>query len=140
MSVKMDHEPTIVSPLASNRSVGFTFSVFFLLIALFPLMNSGAVRIWAIVVSGSFCLISLAAPQLLTLLTKYWMGLASVLHKTVNPVVLGGIFFLIVTPVGCLMRLSGKDPLRLKLEPEAQTYWHERLPPGPDSESLLNQF
>lgn len=128
------------TPLPSNRSVGVTFAVFFLLIALFPLLHDGAVRIWATVVSGLFGLIALVAPQLLTLLTKYWMGLASVLHKIVNPIVLGVIFFLVVTPIGCLMRLSGKDPLRLTLEPEAQTYWHERLPPGPDSESLLNQF
>lgn len=136
----MNHEPILATPLPSNRSVGLVFAAFFLLFAIFPLMHGDAVHIWAIVVSGLFGLIALVAPQFLTLLTKYWMGLANVLHKIFNPVVLGGIFFLVVTPIGCLMRLTGKDPLRLKLEPEAQTYWHERLPPGPDSESLLNQF
>ena len=136
----MNHEPILVTPLPSNRSVGLVFAAFFLLVAIFPLMHGDAVHIWAIVVSGLFGLIALVAPQFLTLLTKYWMGLANVLHKIFNPVVLGGIFFLVVTPIGCLMRLTGKDPLRLKLEPEAQTYWHERLPPGPDSKSLLNQF
>lgn len=137
----MDHESTLPTPeLPSNRSVGVTFTVFFLLLALFPLMRGGTVHIWAVIVSGLFGLISLVAPQWLTLLTKYWMGLANILHRIVNPVILGIIFFLVVAPIGSLMRLSGKDPLRLKLDPDAQTYWQERQPPGPASESLLDQF
>lgn len=136
----MDHESTLASPLPSNRSVGLTFTAFFLLLALFPIMQGGALRVWAAVTSGLFCLISLLAPQLLTLLTKYWMGLADLLHKIVSPVILGIFFFLVVTPIGYLMRLSGKDPLRLKLEPEAQTYWQDRQPPGPAPASLLDQF
>lgn len=137
----MDREPTTAPPaLPSNRSVGFTFAAFFLLFAIFPLMQDGAVRIWAASVSGLFGLIALAAPQWLTSFTKYWMSLADLLHKIISPVTLGILFFLVVTPMGCLMRLSGKDPLRLKLESEAQTYWQERHPPGPAPESLLDQF
>jgi Saxitoxin biosynthesis operon protein SxtJ len=136
----MDHEPILATPLPSNRSVGLVFAIFFLLLAMFPLVRGGAVHTWAFVVSGSFGLISLAMPRLLTPLTRYWMGLANILHNIVSPVVLGVLFFLVVTPVGCLMRLSGKDPLRLKLEPTAHTYWQERLPAGPAPESLLNQF
>lgn len=136
----MDHKPILAAPLPSNRSVGFTFTAVFLLLAVLPLMQGGAVHIWAAVVGGLFGLISLMAPQLLTSLTKYWMAFADLLHKIVSPVILGILFFLVVTPIGYLMRLSGKDPLRLKLEPDAQTYWQERQPPGPAPESLLDQF
>lgn len=136
----MDHEPILATPLPSNRSVGFTFTAVFMLLAVLPLVQGGAVRIWAAVVGVLFCLIALVAPQSLTPLTKRWMALADLLHKIVSPVILGIFFFLVVTPIGYLMRLSGKDPLRLKLEPESQTYWQERLPPGPAPESLLDQF
>lgn len=138
----MKHEPVsapnMVLPL--NRSVGLIFAAFFMLIALFPIAYGRDVHIWALILSGGFGLIVFLAPQLLTPLTKYWMGLAHILHKIVSPIVLGVLFFLVVAPVGFLMRLSGKDPLRLKLEPKAQTYWQERQSPSPDPESLLNQF
>ena len=131
---------TVPNTLPSNRSVGLVFTSFFLLLAIFPLIHGDAVRIWSLVVSGLFGAISLVAPHWLSLLTKYWMGFADILHKIVSPIFLGILFFLVVTPVGCLMRLSGKDPLRLKLEPKAQTYWQERCPPGPAPESLIDQF
>jgi hypothetical protein len=130
----------VPTPLPSNRSVGLVFTSLFLLIAVFPLLFGDAVRIWALVVSSLFGLISLVAPHWLSLLTKYWMNFSYLLHKTISPIFLGALFFLVVTPVGCLMRLSGKDPLRLKLESRAQTYWQERNPPGPVPESLINQF
>jgi hypothetical protein len=137
----MNHKTTItLSTLPSNRSVGLIFVALFMLIALFPIAYGRDIHIWALILSGGFGLIVFLAPQLLTPLTKYWMGLAHIFHKIVSPIVLGVIFFLVLAPVGCLMRLSGKDPLKLKLEPTAQTYWQERLPPSTDPESLLNQF
>jgi hypothetical protein len=137
----MNHKTTItLSTLPSNRSVGLIFAAFFMLIALLPIAYERDVNIWALILSGVFGLIVFLAPQFLTLLTKCWMGLAHILHKIVSPIVLGVLFFLVVAPVGFLMRLSGKDPLRLKLEPKVQTYWQERQSPSPDPESLLNQF
>jgi hypothetical protein len=134
----MKHEPVMLLP--SNRSVGLIFAALFIFIALLPIIYGSDVHIWALILSGGFVLTVFVAPQLLTPLTKYWMDLAHILHKIVSPIVLSLLFFLVVAPVGCLMRFSGKDPLRLKLEPKAQTYWQERQPPGPIPESLLDQF
>ena len=84
---------TVPNALPSNRSVGLVFTSFFLLLAIFPLIHGDSVRFWSLVVSGLFGAISLAAPHWLSLLTKYWMGFADMLHKIVSPIFLGVLFF-----------------------------------------------
>ena len=87
-----------------------------------------------------FCSIALALPSVLTQLNRLWLRFGLLLHRVVSPLVLGIMFFLVVTPTGIVMRLLGKDPLRLRYEETASTYWIDRTPPGPAPESLDRQF
>lgn len=85
-------------------------------------------------------LFGLMAPSLLSPLNKAWTKLGLLLFTIVNPIVLGLIFLVTIVPIGLLLRAFGKDPLRLKFEPDAKTYWIERDPPGPAPESMPQQF
>ena len=83
--------------------------------------------------------IAFAAPDRLAPLNKAWIMLGDVMGKLVRPLVLGGIFFVIITPVGLIARLIGRDELRLK-RMNCKSYWIERSPRGPSGESFKNQF
>jgi len=126
--------------LPSNRSFGLVFTAVFLIIGLLPLVSRHTVRAWALIISGVFLAVTLAAPNVLTPLNRLWLRFGLFLHKIVSPVVLGVIFFLAVTPTGLLMRWFKKDILRLRFDPAADTYWIKRDPPGPEPKSLVNQF
>lgn len=125
---------------SSNRSFGIVFAVVFAIIALFPLLFGGALRWWSVVIALAFLALALLAPATLAPLNRIWMRFGLLLHKIVSPIVLGIMFFLVVTPIGLLMRATGKDPLRLRLDKSARTYWIDRTPPGPKPESLTDQF
>ena len=125
---------------SSNRSFGLVFAVVFAIIAFLPLSHGGTLRHWSLLVGLAFAVAAILAPVILTPLNRLWTRLGLVLHVIVNPIVLGIMFFLVVTPTGLLMRLFGKDPLRLKREPAATTYWISREPPGPKPETLRDQF
>jgi hypothetical protein len=84
--------------------------------------------------------VAFLAPKLLTPLNWFWTRLGLVLHKIVSPLVLGIMFFVVITPMGVVMRLFGKDPLRLRLDKTQASYWLERTPPGPKPDTLSNQF
>lgn len=125
---------------SSDRSFGFVFAAVFLIIALWPLLSHGAPRIWALVVSGLFAVIAVLRPALLSRPNKAWMRLGLLLGKIVSPVALGIMFFTVITAIGALMRATGKDPLRLKLDRSSRSYWIERTPPGPARGSMKQQF
>jgi len=124
----------------SNRAFGLVFCVVFLIIALWPLIDSAEPRWWALAISGVFLFSALFFAAALAPLNRVWTGIGLLMHKVVNPVVLGLMFFVVITPSGLIMRALGKDPLRLKFEPDAPTYWIRRTPPGPGPESLKQQF
>ena len=125
---------------SSNRSFGVVFAVVFAIIALLPLFHGGSVRLWSLGVAVVFAVLAFFAPQVLAPLNRLWLKLGLFLHKIVNPIVLGIMFYGVVTPTGLLMRLLGKDPLRLKRDAGARSYWIKRTPPGPKPESLGEQF
>jgi hypothetical protein len=125
---------------SSDRSFGFVFAIVFFVIGLFPWLFGGAVRAWSLLVGGGFLLIALAAPRLLAPLNRLWTRFGLLLHRIVSPVVLGIMFFLVITPIGVIMRAVGKDPLRLGRDEQARSYWIERRPPGPKPDTLNNQF
>lgn len=125
---------------SSNRSFGFVFAVVFLVITVWPMLSGGAPRVWALVVSALFLLVALVRPAWLAVLNRWWMQLGLLLGKIVSPVALGLLFFLVFAPLGAVMRWTGQDPLRLKLEPRADSYWIPRDPPGPPPQSMTNQF
>jgi hypothetical protein len=125
---------------SSDYSFGLVFSVFFAIIALHPLIGGGAIRWWALITAGVFLALALIAPVMLAPANRLWMKLGMLLQYIVSPVALGIVFCVAVLPVGLLMRLFGKDPLCLKIDRSAVSYWIAREPPGPAPDSLNNQF
>ena len=123
--------------LSSNRSFGIVFFIVFLLIAIYPLINQGEVRIWSLIISSLFLLLGLLNSKILTPLNKLWFRFGLFLGKIISPIIMGLIFFLVVTPIGLLMRLFGKDVLNLKLNKKKNSYWIEKV--GPKSK-MKNQF
>ena len=122
--------------ISSNRSFGIVFFVVFLLIALYPLTNEGETRIWSVIISLIFLILGLLNSKILAPLNKLWFKFGMFLGKAVSPLIMGIIFFLVVTPIGLFMRFLGKDLLNLKYN-KNKTYWIEKK--GPKSK-MKNQF
>jgi hypothetical protein len=125
---------------SSNRALGLTFAAVFLIIGLYAWAFGGQVRWWSIAVGAAFALAALVVPGVLGPLNKVWTRFGLLLHRITSPIILGVMFFVVVTPIGLLMRLLGKDLLRLRMERDAPSYWIERQPPGPKPDTLSNQF
>ncbi len=125
---------------SSDRSFGILFALLFVAIALLPAVRGGPVRLWAFIPSAGFLIAAFARPSLLRPLNKLWLKIGLVIGRVVNPVVMAVMFYLVFTPLGLFLRLMGKDPLRLRFDPDASSYWIERRPPGPPPESMSNQF
>jgi hypothetical protein len=126
--------------LPSNRSFGLVFTAVFLVLGLLPLVGRHPLRAWAVAVSSAFLAVTFAAPSLLTPLNRHWMRFGLFLHRLISPVVLGIIFFGVITPMACALRLRKQDLLRLRFDSTTDTYWLKRDPPGPDPKSMAHQF
>ena len=124
----------------SERSFGIVFAVVFLVIGLIPLVGGGDLRIWSLAAAGAFLAVAAVKPSLLGPFNRLWFRLGTALHRVVTPAVMGLIFYLTVTPTALIMRLAGKDPLRLRFDAKAKSYWIERRPPGPDPHTMRNQY
>ena len=122
--------------IGSNRSFGIVFFVVFLLIALYPLVNDGNLRIWSIVLSLIFLILGILGSNILTPLNKIWFKFGILLGNFVSPIVMGIVFFLIVTPTSLIMRVLGKNLLNLKKD-NKKTYWIER---SKIESKMKNQF
>jgi len=122
--------------VGSNKSFGLVFFVVFLLISFYPLLNEESVRIWSLVISVIFLILGLLNSSLLLPLNKLWFKFGIFLGKIISPIIMGFIFFLVVTPIGVIMKLLGKDILNLKYN-DYQSYWIEKN--GPKSK-MKNQF
>lgn len=150
---------------SSDRGFGLVFSGFFSILAILdyfaklprflkfsapidacpflsahPELASHSLALVFLAASVVFLLFALIFPKALAPLNWVWTQFGLLLHKIVSPVILGVLFLAVFTPVGLLMRLFGGDPLRLRLDPKAQSYWIPRTPPGPAPESLQDQF
>ncbi|MBX2859796.1 MAG: hypothetical protein KTR14_01080 [Vampirovibrio sp.] len=125
----------------SDRNFGWTFAVVFLVLGIaIPLLKHEAIQIWPFWVSGVFAVITMVAPKLLAPLKLIWFKFGLLLHKIISPIILGIIYYGIFTPTGLILKMLGKDLLRLKLDKSANTYWIHREPPGPPPESMINQY
>ena len=122
--------------ISSNRSFGIVFFIVFLLIALYPLINQGEFRLWSLIISFIFFILGILNSKILTPLNKLWFKFGIFLGKIVSPIIMGIIFFFVVTPTGVLMRIFGKDLLNLKYN-NNKSYWIEKT--GPKSK-MKNQF
>jgi predicted membrane metal-binding protein len=135
-SFKRDDEPLG----SSNRSFGLVMAGVFVFFALVPLLRGRGVRWWSLLVGVAFVLSGLLYPRILGPLNRLWLKLGLAMHAVVSPVVMGLLFYGTVTPIGVLFRWLGKDPLRLRLDQTADTYWIERRPPGPAPTTMPRQF
>jgi len=125
---------------SSNRSFGWVFTAVFLIVAVWPLVSGGMVRWWSLIIAAAFALVTVAAPNLLALPNRLWLRFGLLLNRIISPVVLALLFYLVVTPMGALMRMLGKDSLRLRRRSSDATYWIKRDPPGPKPDSMNHQF
>ena len=126
--------------LPSNRSFGLLFVVVFTLAALWAWWRDSTwLSAWILILMVTIG-VTIAAPRLLTPLNRAWMKLAELLHRFISPLVLGVLFYAVITPFGLARRWLGGDPLVRRYEPQRDTYWIERSPPGPSSDSFPHQF
>ena len=122
--------------IGSNRSFGIVFFIVFLLIAIYPLINQGEIRAWSVLISLLFLILGIINSKILTPLNKAWFKFGIFLGKIISPIVMGIIFFLVVTPIAFLMRILKKDLLNLKYNKNS-SYWVEKTDP---KSTMKNQF
>ena len=124
----------------TDRNFGVVFTLFLAGVGVWPLWRSGSLRVWALLLSAVLLTVTLVRPAVLHPFNRLWTNLGLLLGRVISPAVIALLFYLVVTPIGFLMRLLGKDPLRLRRDPALPSYWIERNPPGPAPESMKNQF
>ena len=112
--------------ISSNRSFGFLFFVVFFVISLWPIKSQGDLRLWAFILSLIFLVLGVLNSKFLTPLNKLWFKFGILLGSIVSPIVMGAVFFVVVTPVGLIMRFLGKDLLRINKNKTISTYWINR--------------
>ena len=122
--------------IGSNRSFGIVFFIVFLLISIYPLINQGELRIWFLLISLLFLILGIINSKVLSPLNKVWFKFGIFLGKIISPIVMGIIFFLVVTPIAFLMRILKKDLLNLKYNKNS-SYWIEKTDP---KSTMKNQF
>ena len=122
--------------LPTNRNFGIVFSIVFLLIALWPLLKQNDVRIWSLIISIIFLILGLLNSNILLPLNKLWFKFGILLGSIVAPIVMGIVYFLVVTPTGLIMRMFRKDLLNLKKN-NKNTYWIDK---DNSNSNLKNQF
>ena len=122
--------------IGSNRSFGVVFFVVFLLIGLWPILKGNEIRIWSIVISLIFLILGILNSKILTPFNKVWFRFGIFLGNFIAPIIMGIIFFFVVTPTGLIMRLLGKDLIKLKKNKD-KSYWIEKKN---IKSSMRNQF
>jgi hypothetical protein len=134
----LGREETVKS--SSNRGFGYVFAAVCALVAALSWYHGGQRWGWWLAAAALFALAAILVPQWLAPLNRLWTRLGLLLAAVIGPAVMALVFYGCITPIGALMRLFGKDPLRLRYEPDAASYWIPREPPGPAPDTLKNQF
>ena len=124
----------------SDKSFGLIFAVVFALLGFWLLLSAQRIQLWPFAICILLVLVSFTRPQILAPFNKLWFRFGRLLHSFVSPIIMGLIFYTTVTPIGLIMRLLGKRPIPLKFNPEAKSYWIKREPPGPEPDSMTQQF
>ena len=122
--------------ISSNKSFGIVFFVVFLIVALYPLLENESVRLWSIILSAIFLILGILDSKFLTPLNKIWFKFGILLGSIVSPIVMGVVFFAIVTPTSIIMKVLGKNLLNLKKD-NKKTYWIAR---SKIKSKMKNQF
>jgi len=124
----------------SDRAFGLVMSAALLLVTSVNAWHSGRAWPWTGAAAAVFFLAALLRPAILRPLNRLWLKFGLLLHSVVNPVVMAMVYYGTVFPTGLVMRMLGKDMLRLKWQPDADSYWISRTPPGPPPETMKDQF
>jgi hypothetical protein len=124
----------------SDRSFGIVMAAAFAVVTALNGWHAGRLWPWTAGLSALLLVAALARPQVLNPLNRLWLRFGLLLHRVVNPVGMALVFYGAVWPTGLVMRWMGRDLLRLKLEPDAASYWIVRQPPGPSPETMRDQF
>ena len=122
--------------ISSNKSFGIVFFIFFLIIAIYPLINGGILNIWSLGISIVFLILGILNSKILTTLNKIWFKFGILLGKLVSPIVMAFVFFAVVTPISLIMKIFKKDLLNIKKNKNS-SYWIDKS--GPKSK-MKNQF
>jgi hypothetical protein len=122
--------------IPSNKSFGIVFFVFFLIVSILPLLHDANIRIWSLAISFIFLILGLINSKLLTPLNKLWFKFGILLGRFISPIVMGVVFFAIVTPTSLILKVFGKNLLNLK-KSNKKTYWVER---SKIESNMKNQF
>ena len=144
MSPRADHHElrghAAATESSSDRSFGLVVAGFFIILGAYNWWHQG--RWWPaeIAIAAAFLAVALLRPNMLAPLNRMWTKLGLLMAMVVSPILLGLLFLVVVTPVGLLMRLSRKDPLRLRDGSGAGSYWIVRQPPGPAGDTMVDQF
>ena len=125
--------------VGSERGFGFVFAAVFAVISLWPLTGGGAVRLWALAIAALFLAAALARPTILRPLNRVWFRFGLLLGRIVSPIVMAVVFCVAITPTALIVRAFGKDLLRLKFDPDAESYWIRRADDDPMG-SMKDQF
>jgi len=108
--------------ISSNKSFGIVFFIFFLIVSIYPLLDDGALRVWSLVISVIFLILGILNSKILTPLNKLWFKFGILIGTIVSPIVMGFVFFIVVTPISLIMKILKKDILNLKKN-KNQSYW-----------------
>tara|TARA_Y100001970_G_scaffold227833_1_gene282012 strand:+ start:306 stop:689 length:384 start_codon:yes stop_codon:yes gene_type:complete len=122
--------------IGSNRSFGLVFFIVFLLISIYPILNDENIRTWSLLIALIFLFLGLFNSKILSPLNKIWFKFGLILGKIISPIIMGIIFFIVVTPIGLFMRILGKDLLNLKYN-NNKSYWIKR---NDQKSRMKNQF
>ena len=109
----------------TNKNFGMVFFTVFFIISFWPLLNNENIRVWSIILSGIFLILGLLNSPILTPLNKVWAKFGILLGSVMSPIFMGIVFFAVVTPTSIIMKILGKDLLRLKKD-NKKSYWVER--------------
>jgi hypothetical protein len=122
---------------SSEKSFGIVFSIVFLIIALYPLNDAKELNLWALIISTIFLLLAFVSPKILSFPNKLWFRFGLLLGSIVAPLIMAIVYFVVILPIGLIMRLLGKDLLKNQLDKDAHSYWIERDDPVG---TMKNQF
>ena len=123
--------------ISSNRNFGLVFFFIFLVVSIWPLTHNESPRIWSTIISLAFLILVLTRSKLLTPLNRLWAKFGIILGSIITPIVMGVVFFLVITPIGLVMKIIGKDLLSLKYDKKKETYWVKRDKP---TSTMKQQF
>jgi len=138
MHESLDREDDI--KVGSERGFGIVFACVFVVIGLWPLLDSAPIRWWALIIAAVFIGCAFLISIALRPLNILWFKIGMLMSKVMIPLTMAMLYYLTVVPMGLLMKMCGKDPLNRSFDKTASSYWIDREPPGPAPESMKYQF